>query len=235
MGRAFEYRKNRKMKRWGAMSKAFSRIGKEIIIAVKAAGPSAESNSRLRALIQNAKAVNMPKENIERAIKKGSSKDQEDIKEIVYEGYGPHGIAVVVETATDNINRTVAAVRSAFTRAGGSLGTSGSLDFMFERKCVFRIKNTGQDIDELELTLIDFGVDEVFAEDDQIQIYGGFKDFSAIQHGLEENGFEIISSDFERIPTDTKQLTPEQEADIEKMLEKLEEDDDVQNVFHNMA
>lgn len=235
MGRAFEYRKNRKMKRWGAMSKAFSRIGKDIIIAVKAAGPNPETNSRLRALIQNARAANMPKENIERSIKKGSSKDQEDIKEVVYEGYGPHGIAIVVETATDNINRTVAAVRSFFTRSGGSLGTTGSLDFLFERKCVFRIKNTGQNVEELELELIDCGADEVFAEEEIIQIYGGFKDFNLIQQYLEEHNFEIISSDFERIPVDTKQLTPEQEADIEKLLEKMEEDDDIQNVFHNMA
>lgn len=235
MGRAFEYRKNRKMKRWGAMSKAFSRIGKDIIIAVKAAGPNPETNSRLRALIQNARAVNMPKDNIERSIKKGTSKEQEDIKEVVYEGYGPHGIAIVVETATDNINRTVAAVRSFFTRSGGSLGTTGSLDFLFDRKCVFRIKNTGQNIEELELELIDCGADEVFAEDEIIQIYGGFKDFSTIQSFLEDNNFEIVSSDFERIPVDTKQLTPEQEADIEKLLEKMEEDDDIQNVFHNMA
>lgn len=224
MGRAFEYRKNRKMKRWGAMSKAFSKIGKDIIIAVKASGSNPESNSRLRALLQNARAVNMPKDTVERSIKKGASKDQEDIKEITYEGYGPHGIAIVVETATDNINRTVAAVRSCFTRAGGSLGTTGSLDFMFDRKSVFKIKNTGIDLEELELELIDFEVDEVFAEEDAIQIYGGFKEFSNIQHYLEEHGYEIISSDFERIPTDQKQLTPEQEADIEKLLDKLEEE-----------
>lgn len=234
MGRAFEYRKNRKMKRWGAMSKAFSKIGKDIIIAVKESGTNPETNSRLRALIQNARAVNMPKDNVERAIKKGSSTDQADYKELVYEGYGPHGIAIVVETATDNINRTVAAVRSYFTRAGGSLGTSGSLDFMFDRKCVFKIANKGQDLEELELELIDLGVDEVFADEDGIQIYGTFTEYGKIQRYLEETGQEIISSDFERIPTDQKELTPEQEADIEKLLEKIEEDDDVQAVFHNM-
>lgn len=217
------------------MSKAFSKISKEIIMAIRASGPSPEANSRLRALLQNARAVNMPKDNIERAIKKATNKDEADIKEIVYEGYGPHGIAVVVETATDNSNRTVAAVRSAFTRAGGTLGTSGSLDFLFDRKCVFRIPSAGQDIEELELEIIDAGGDEIFEdEENQIVIYGSYKDYGNIQQFLEEKGIAIISSDFERIPTDTKELTEEQQADIDKMLEKLEEDDDVQAVFHNM-
>lgn len=217
------------------MSKAFSKISKEIIMAIRASGPSPEANSRLRALLQNARAVNMPKDNIERAIKKATNKDEADIKEIVYEGYGPHGIAVVVETATDNSNRTVAAVRSAFTRAGGTLGTSGSLDFLFDRKCVFRIPSAGQYIEELELEIIDAGGDEIFEdEENQIVIYGSYKDYGNIQQFLEEKGIAIISSDFERIPTDTKELTEEQQADIDKMLEKLEEDDDVQAVFHNM-
>lgn len=218
------------------MSKTFSKIGKEMAVAIKSGGPNPESNYRLRVLIQNAKAANMPKDNVERIIKKYSSTDAtEDYKEMVYEGYGPHGIAIVVETLTDNINRTVASVRSILTRAGGSLGTSGSLDFLFDRKCVFKIKNTGQDLEELELELIDFGVDELFAEEDQIVLYGDFKAFREVQEALEKLGFEIISAEFERIPNDQKELSEEQQADIDKMLDKFDEDDDVQNVFHNMA
>ena len=235
MGRAFEYRKNRKMKRWSAMSKAFSRIGKEITMAIKEGGADPEANNRLRAIIQNAKAANMPKENVERAIAKATNKDAADYKELTYEGYGPHGIAVVVETATDNTNRTVAAVRSYFTRAGGSLGTTGSLDFMFDRKCVFHIAKAEIDLEELEFELIDFGADELFEEEEDIVIYGDHKSFNGIQKALEEKGLEIKSADFERIPTDTKELTPEQEADIEKMLDKMDEDDDITKVYHNCA
>lgn len=239
MGRAFEFRKGRKMKRWSHMAKTFTRIGREIVIAVKEGGPNPESNSRLRVIIQNAKGENMPKENVERAIKKASSKDQEDYKEMVYEGYGPHGIAIVVECATDNPTRTVANVRSYFTRAGGNLGTSGSLDFIFERKCVFKIKpevNTEAiDVEELEFELIDYGAEEVFAEEDHIMIYGSFSEFGAIQKVLEERGFEILNSGFERIPLDTKTLDGAAEEEIEKLLEKFEDDDDVQNVYHNMA
>ncbi|MDN4165759.1 YebC/PmpR family DNA-binding transcriptional regulator [Cytophagales bacterium LB-30] len=239
MGRAFEYRKARKMKRWSHMAKVFTRIGKDIVIAVKAGGPDPEANSRLRALIQNAKAENMPKENVERAIKKATSKDQEDYKEIVYEGYGPYGIAIVVETATDNHNRTVANVRSYFTRAGGNLGTTGSLDFLFDKKSFFKIaKPTGMGLDDLELELIDFGAEEIFEDaenPEHLMIYADFKDFGALQKGLEEKSIEIVSSGFERIPTDTKQLSPEQQEEIEKLLEKFEEDEDVQNVYHNMA
>ncbi len=235
MGRAFEFRKARKMKRWGQMAKTFTRIGKDIAMAVKSGGPDPTTNSRLRALIQNAKAANMPKDNVERAIKKASSKEQEDYKEVVYEGYGPYGIAIVVETATDNPTRTVASVRSYFTRSGGSLGTTGSLDFLFERKCIFKIKSREDiDIEELELELIDFGADEIGADENEIVIYGAFDAYGKIQQFLEEKGYEVISSDFERIPTDTKELTEEQEAEIEKLLGKFEEDDDVQNVFHNM-
>ncbi|GAL84983.1 transcriptional regulator [Sporocytophaga myxococcoides] len=235
MGRAFEFRKARKMKRWGQMAKTFTRIGKDIAMAVKSGGPDPTTNSRLRALIQNAKAANMPKDNVERAIKKASSKEQEDYKEVVYEGYGPYGIAIVVETATDNPTRTVASVRSYFTRSGGSLGTTGSLDFLFERKCIFKIKSREDiDIEELELELIDFGADEIGADENEIVIYGTFDAYGKIQQFLEEKGYEVISSDFERIPTDTKELTEEQEAEIEKLLGKFEEDDDVQNVFHNM-
>ena len=217
------------------MAKTFTRIGKDIVIAVKEGGADPETNSRLRAVIQNAKAANMPKDNVERAIKRAVSKEQNDYKEIVYEGYGPHGIAIVVECATDNSTRTVAAVRSYFTRSGGSLGTTGSLDFLFERKCIFKVKaKEGIDIEELELELIDHGVDEVGLDEEEIIIYGEFQSFGDIQKYLESNDFEIVNSEFERIPMDTKELDEEAEAEIEKLLEKFNEDDDVQNVFHNM-
>lgn len=217
------------------MAKTFTRIGKDIVVAVKAGGPDPETNARLRAVIQNAKAANMPKDNVERAIKRATSKDEGDYKEIVYEGYGPYGIAIVVECTTDNTTRTVANVRSYFTRSGGSLGTTGSLDFLFERKCIFRIKEKeGLDLEELELELIDFGVDDIGKDEEEIIIYGEFESYGSIQKYLEENGFEIINSEFERIPTDAKSLDEEQEAEIEKLLDKFHEDDDVQNVFHNM-
>ncbi|MFN8436816.1 MAG: YebC/PmpR family DNA-binding transcriptional regulator [Cytophagales bacterium] len=235
MGRAFEFRKGRKMKRWAQMAKSFTKIGKEIAMAVKQGGPNPDSNSRLRVIIQNAKAINMPKDNVERAIKKASSKDQEDYKEIVYEGYGPNGIAIVIETATDNHNRTVANIRSYFSKCGGSLGTTGSLEFLFERKSVFKIaKSDSINIEELEFELIDVGADEVFEDEDEIVIYGGFTDFNNIQKTLEDKGLEIKGAEFERIPNDTKELTEDQQAEVEKLLEKLEEDEDVQGVFHNM-
>jgi YebC/PmpR family DNA-binding regulatory protein len=234
MGRAFEFRKARKMKRWGNMSRMFTRYGKEIAIAVKAGGPNPESNSRLRAIIQNARGDNMPKDNIERAIKRASSKEQEDYKEMVYEGYGLYGVAVLVETATDNNTRTVGNIRSYFNKHNGSLGTSGSLDFMFDRKCRFKIKNTGQNLEELELEFIDYGVEEVFEDEDGIAIYAPFNEFGAIQKALETKGFEILNADFERIPTDLKELTPEQVEEVEKLIERIEEDDDVQRVYSNM-
>ena len=235
MGRAFEYRKARKLKRWGNMARTFTKLGKEISIAVKAGGPDPDANPRLRVLMQNAKAANMPKENVERAIKKATSKDEGDYKEVLFEGYGPYGIAIVVETATDNNNRTVANVRSYFNKFGGSLGTSGSLSFLFEPKSVFHIKpKDGVSLEDLELELIDFGVDEVDADEEEIVIYGEFESFNAIQKYLEDNGFEIASAEFERIPNDTKEVTDEQRAQIEKLIERIEEDEDVQNVFHNM-
>ena len=235
MGRAFEYRKARKLKRWGNMARTFTKLGKEISIAVKASGPDPDANPRLRVLMQNAKAANMPKENVERAIKKATSKDEGDYKEIVYEGYGPFGIAIVVETATDNPARTVANVRSYFNKFGGSLGTSGSLSFLFDHKSVFKIKaKEGVSLEDLELELIDYGVDELEADGEEIVLYGEFESFSNIQKYLEENGFEIESAEFERIPNDTKDVTEEQRASIEKLLEKFEDDEDVQNVFHNM-
>jgi YebC/PmpR family DNA-binding regulatory protein len=234
MGRAFEFRKARKMKRWSAMSKAFTRIGKDIVMAVKENGPDPDSNSRLRAVIQNAKSVNMPKVNVERAIKKASEKGQGDYKEVIFEGYAPHGIAVLVETATDNNTRTVANVRSYFSKCDGSLGTSGSVVFMFDHTCNFRINDEGLDPEELELEFIDFGAEEVFADDDGILIYAPFESFGAIQAELESREIEILSSGFERIPQVTKAVSAEEALDIEKLLEKLEEDDDVQDVYHTM-
>lgn len=236
MGRAFEYRKARKLKRWGNMSRTFTRIGKEITIAAKAGGPDPDTNPRLRALMQNAKAANMPKDTVERAIKKATDKDAGDYKEISYEGYGPHGIAIFVEAATDNNTRTVANVRSYFTKFGGSLGTQGSLTFLFDHKAVFKIAaKEGVSLDDLELELIDYGVDELVSDDEgNIVLYGAYEENSNIQKYLEENGFEIISTEFERIPNDLKDVTPEQREKVEKLLEKIEEDEDVQNVFHNM-
>ena len=234
MGRAFEFRKARKMKRWAAMSKAFTRIGKDIVMAVKEGGPDPDANSRLRAVIQNAKAVNMPKDNIERAIKRASDKSLGDFKEVLFEGYAPHGIAILVETATDNNTRTVANVRSYFNKCNGSLGTQGSVEFMFDHTCNFRIPSEGLDAEELELEMIDYGAEEVFVDDDGILIYGSFESFGAIQKELETREIEILSSGFERIPQVTKELSAEQVADVEKLLEKIEEDDDVQNVYHTM-
>lgn len=235
MGRAFEFRKGRKMKRWAAMAKAFTRIGKDIVMAVKEGGPNPEANSRLRAVMQNAKAANMPKENVERAIKKATDKDTANYKEVLFEGYAPHGIAILIETATDNNNRTVANIRSYFNKCNGTLGTQGSVEFMFDHTCNFRIPAAGQDVEELELEMIDFGVEEIFTDDeDGILMYAPFESFGAIQKELENRGIEILSSGFERIPQITKELTETQVADVEKLLEKIEEDDDVMNVYHTM-
>lgn len=235
MGRAFEYRKARKLKRWGNMARTFTRLGKEIEIAVKAGGADPNANPRLRLLIQTARNENMPKDNVDRAIKRAVSKDTADYKEVVYEGYGPHGIAVLVETATDNPTRTVANVRAAFNRGNGSLGTSGMLDFLFERKCNFKVAmKEGIDMEELELELIDYGVDECFADGDEIFIYADFSAFGPIQKYLEDHSFEIKSFSFERIPNDMKELTAEEQEDVEKLVNRLEEDDDVVNVFTNM-
>ena len=235
MGRAFEYRKARKLKRWGNMSRVFTKIGKEIMMAAKAGGPDPETNPRLRALIQTAKKENMPKENVERAIKKATSKESTDFKEMNYEGYGPHGVAIYVETATDNTTRTVGNVRSYFNKFGGSLGTTGSLEFLFDHKCVFHIvKKEGLELEDLELELIDYGADEVEEDEGEVVIYGDFPQNAAIQKYLEDNGFEITSSEFVRIPKDVKEVSPEHREAIEKLIEKLEDDEDVQNVFHNM-
>jgi len=238
MGRAFEFRKARKMKRWSAMAKTFTRIGKDIVMAVKEGGPNPETNSRLRVVIQNAKAANMPKDNVERAIKKASDKNTENYKEVLFEGYAPHGVAVLVETATNNNNRTVANVRAAFNKCNGNLGTSGSVAFMFDHVVNFKIKEESltMDLEEFEMEMIDFEVEEVFTdeEDNSIMLYAPFGQFGSIQKYLEENNIEIISSEFERIPTTTTALSDEQKEEVNKLLEKLEEDDDVNNVYHSM-
>ena len=234
MGRAFEFRKARKMKRWSAMSKAFTRIGKDIVIAVKEGGPDPDSNSKLRAVIQNAKSVNMPKDNIDRAIKRASDKSLGNYKEILFEGYAPYGVAILVETATDNNTRTVANIRSYFNKCNGNLGTSGSVIFMFDHTCNFRIEKQNIDIENLEFDLIDFGVEEVFEDEDGILIYGPFDSFGEIQKALESKEIQIISSGFDRIPNNLKNVNEEERSKIEKLLEKIENDDDVQNVFHNM-
>ena len=245
MGRAFEFRKERKLKRWGHMARVFTKLGKEITIAVKNGGPDVTGNPRLRALIAEAKSEQMPKENIERAIKKATDKSLGDFKELVYEGFGPFGIAYLVETATDNNTRTVANVRSYFTKCGGSLGTNGSVSFMFDHKCVFRIKeNEGMDLEEFELEIIDYGAEEIFEEievdeDDNetktVCIYGSYDSYGTLQKYLEENGYELISGGFERIPNvDLKEVTPEQRATLEKLIDLLEEDEDVTHVYTTM-
>ena len=235
MGRAFEFRKERKFKRWGNMAKVFTRLGREITMAAKTGGADPNSNAKLRLLIHNARAENMPKDNVERAIKRAFEKDTSEYKEVVFEGYAPHGVAVVIEAATDNNQRTVANVRSYFNKYNGTLGTQGMLDFIFDRKCCFTIaKKEGVDLEELELELIDFDADEIFEEDDTILIYANFQSFGPLQKYLEENGFDIKAFKFERIPNDMKTITEEQKAEVEKLLERIEEDDDVTNVYHNM-
>ncbi len=234
MGRAFEYRKERKFKRWASMAKTFTRIGREISIAVKASGPNPEYNPRLRIAIQNAKQANMPKANIENAIKKASGKDADNYQEILYEGYGPHGVAVLVETATDNPTRTVANLRLHFDRCGGSLGVSGSVSYLFHRKAVFKIKNEGQNWEELELELIDAGLEDIKREEGEVILYADFTDFGKMQKALEDRQIEPVSSQLEWIPTITQKLSDEEAEQVIKLIDRLEEDDDVLNVFHTM-
>ena len=236
MGRAFEFRKARKLKRWSTMAKTFTRIGKDIVVSVKEGGPNPESNSRLRAIIQNAKSANMPKENILRAIKNASEKTTENYKEITLEGYGPHGIAVIIDCTTDNNNRTVGNIRSYFNKANGNLGTNGSVEFMFNRYCLFKIKKNSIDIDNLELDLIDYGLEEIVfdREEEVLCIYGNYASFGSIQSELEKRDIEIISSEFERIPTTFKELSIEKKNEVYKFLEVCENDEDVQKLYHNM-
>jgi len=235
MGRAFEFRKERKFKRWSKMSKVFTRLGKEIVMAVKAGGPDPTNNAKLRTVIQNAKGASMPKDRIEAAIKRASNKDEKNYEELVYEGYGPFGLAVIIETSTDNTNRTVANIRHYFSKSGGSLGTSGSVSFMFNKKAVFRFAQAENDIEELELELIDFGLEEIAENEGEIFVYTAFEDFGKMQKALEDKNVEITNADFQWFPTTTVELTPEQEEEIEKMIEKMEEDDDINQVFTNMA
>jgi YebC/PmpR family DNA-binding regulatory protein len=235
MGRAFEFRKERKMKRWANMAKVFTKIGREVAIAVKEGGPDPNYNSRLRIAIQNAKAANMPKTNIENAIKKASSKDAADYKEVVFEGYAPHGIAVLVETATDNNKRTVSHVRLIFSKYGGSMGTSGSVDYMFTRKGVFKLKGEGIDTEELEFELIDFGLEELKVDEDgDIELYTAFEDYGSLQKALEDKNIEVKESELIRIPGHTTSLNDDQVEEVIKLIDKMEEDEDVLNIFHNM-
>ena len=238
MGRAFEYRKATKLKRLGHMARTFTKLGKEIAIAVKAGGPEPENNPRLRALIATCKRENMPKDNIERAIKNAMGKDQSDYKSMTYEGYGPHGVAVFVDTLTDNPTRTVADVRSVFNKFGGNLGTMGSLAFLFDHKCVFTFKKKdGMDMEEFILDMIDFDIDEDYEEDEEegtITIYGDPKSYAAIQKHLEEGGFEDVGGEFTYIANDLKDVEPAHRETIDKMVERLEEFDDVQTVYTNM-
>jgi YebC/PmpR family DNA-binding regulatory protein len=216
------------------MARTFTKLGKEISVAVKSGGPDPETNPRLRVIIQNAKAANMPKDNVENAIKKAMAKDSASLEEINYEGYGPHGVAIFVETATDNLTRTVANVRSYFNKCNGALGTSGSLEFIFDRKGVFTIPSAGVNRDDLELTLIEAGADDIVEQDDDIIAYTSFADFIGVQRALEQANVTVTSAEIRRIPNNTVSLSDEQAEDIIKLIDKLEDDDDVQNVFHNM-
>ncbi|MBP8725319.1 MAG: YebC/PmpR family DNA-binding transcriptional regulator [Saprospiraceae bacterium] len=235
MGRIFEVRKHKMFARYAKMSKQFARISKEVFMAVKSSGTNPDNNPRLRAALQNARACNMPKDRVEAAIKKATSKDEKDLEMLTYEGYAPYGIAVLVETATDNPTRTVANIRSYFNKYGGSLGTSGSVDYLFEHKCIFRIrKGEGVDAEMLELELIDHGCEELNDDGEELVVYGNFDHFGSLQDYFEKNGVEIVSSGFDRIPTMTKKLAEAQEEEVNKLLEKIEEDEDVQNVYSTM-
>jgi YebC/PmpR family DNA-binding regulatory protein len=244
MGRAFEFRKGRKMKRWDRMSKDFTRIGKEIVMAVKEGGPNPDTNARLRTAIQNGKGVNMPKDRVDAAIKRASGKDEKDYQEVVYEGYGPHGVAIVVETATDNPTRTVSNVRLYFNRNNGALGTAGSSDYTFTRKGVFKLAAEGLDRDELELELIDAGAEDVYetTEEDEhgtehqyIVVETAFTDFGQMQQALGAKGTNVVSATLQRVPNTTVSLNDEQAEEVEKLIDKLEEDEDVQAVYHTMG
>jgi YebC/PmpR family DNA-binding regulatory protein len=235
MGRAFEYRKAGKMARWDKMAKAFTRVGREIAIAVKAGGPLVDTNPSLRRAVQNAKGVNMPKDRVDAAIKRASSKESDNFEEVVYEGYGNYGIGIVVETATNNPTRTVANIRHIFTKAGGTMGTTGSLSFMFERKGVFKFNVADRDIEELEFELIDIGLDSMEVEEGIVSAYTAFENFGNFSKGLADKGIDTISEELHRIPTSTKEVTEEQMDEILDLIDKFEQDDDVQHVYHNLA
>ncbi|HNR47756.1 MAG TPA: YebC/PmpR family DNA-binding transcriptional regulator [Bacteroidia bacterium] len=234
MGRVFEKRKHKMFARYAKMAKAFTRIGKEIAIAVKAGGPDPHYNPKLRQVIQNAKGLNMPKDRVDAAIKRATSKDMKDYEEITYEGYAPFGVAILVETATDNSTRTVANIRMHFNREEGSLGTSGSVAFMFDRKGLFKFSAEGKDLESLELELIDFGLQEIWEEDGNVYLYSGYEDFGGMTKALEDRGIEIVSSELTRVPLNTVELTEEQEQKVMALIDRLEDDEDVQSVYHNM-
>ena len=236
MGRAFEFRKARKMKRWSKMAKTFTRIGKDIVMAVKEGGADPDTNSRLRQIMQNAKAANMPKDNVLRAIKKASDKDTANYEEMSLEGYAVHGIAIFIDCATNNNNRTVADVRSYFSKCDGALGTNGSLEFIFNRKGVFtiNIEDINLDIEELEMDLIDGGLEELEIDEEAVTVYCDYSDFNNMQRKLEELNIEIKNSELQRIPNNFKTITSEKAKNVLKLLDLLEENDDVQQVFHNM-
>lgn len=235
MGRAFEYRKARKMKRWGQMAKVFTKIGREIALAVKEGGPDPDSNPKLRLAIQNSKIANMPKKNVDAAIQRASSKDAENLEEIVYEGYGPHGIPFIVECLTNNTTRTVANVRFYFSKEKGSLGTSGSVSFMFDRKGEFIFDLGDRDMDDLELELIDGGADEIDISDGKAYVYTAYEDFGTMQVTLENLGIEVQEASLQRFPQVVKELSPEEKADLESLIDRFDDDEDVQKIFHGMA
>jgi YebC/PmpR family DNA-binding regulatory protein len=235
MGRVFEKRKHKMFARYSKMARQFTRIGKEIAIAVRLGGAEPDNNPRLRMAIQNSKSVNMPKDRVDAAIKRAVSKDTEHYEEMIYEGYAPHGIAILVECATDNNTRTVANIRMYFTRSGGALGTKGSLDFLFERKGIFKLPKKDLNVEDLELDLIDYGAEEVFEDEGEIIIYTPFQNFGAMQKALDEKKLEVSGTEFIRFPVNTVQLPEDQMKEVEALIEKIEDDDDVQAVYHNMA
>ena len=234
MGRAFEFRKARKLKRWSTVSKTFTRLSKEIIISVKENGNNPYNNSKLRALIQNAKAANMPKDNIERAIKKGNDNNYEDYKEILFEGYGPHGVAILIETVTNNNNRTVANIRSYFNKLNGTLGIAGSVEFMFNHICNFRVRSENIDPEEIGLEFIDLGLEEIEVKNNEVLLYAPFNNFGSIQKALELKNIEIISCNFERIPKNILSISSDKRDEVLKLIEKIDEDEDVQNIYSNI-
>ena len=234
MGRAFEFRKSRKLKRWSTMSKSFTKLSKEIQISVKENGPSPESNSKLRALIQNAKSINMPKENIERAINKSVNKTKDNLKKIFLEGYAPFGIAILVEAITDNNNRTVANIRSYFKKENGELGKSGSVDYLFNKIAYFEISNNTVDLEKIELELIDFGLLEIISKKKYSTIIGSYENFNSLQLELEKREVEIVNSGFDKIPNNLISIDEEKKNLIIKLINIIENDEDVQNVYHNL-
>lgn len=235
MGRVFEKRKHKMFARFDRMAKAFSRIGKDIAIAVKLNGPNPDNNPRLRMAIQNAKGVNMPKDRVDAAIKRASSKEEKDFQEVIYEGYAPHGVPVVVECATDNPTRTVANVRLLFSKNDGAMGNSGSVMFLFERRGVFKFDSTILNLDELELDLIDAGAEEIHTDDEEIIVYTKFTEFGHMQKFLESKSLEPKSSELQYIPTTTKELSEAEQDEVMECVSALEEDEDVQTVYHNLA